>query len=206
MILKYLSAMWMAIPPALGSHLWQSTLFCVIAGLLTLMLRKNRARARYGLWLAASVKFLIPFSLLVGLGSHLPWARRLAGTKAGLSFAIEEVSQPFDDCDGSSHSEQTDSSSESEPFASRNSRSGLALRIRDGGFCLGCAVAANFSRHTRIGATNRGTRGGSAASPGACGRDTKGYPDSVVASSFGTRSFRHHLAGFDMAEGHIRTS
>lgn len=95
MILKYLSGMWMAIPPALGNHLWQSTLFCVIAGLLTLTLRKNRARARYGLWLAASVKFLIPFSLLVGLGSHLPWARRSAGTKVGLSFAIEEVSQPF---------------------------------------------------------------------------------------------------------------
>src|SRR5215472_7405121 len=94
MILKCLSGMWMAIPPALGNHLWQSTLFCVIAGLLTLTLRKNRARARYGLWLAASVKFLIPFSLLVGLGIHLPWARRSAGT-AGWSFAREEVSQPF---------------------------------------------------------------------------------------------------------------
>jgi bla regulator protein blaR1 len=95
MILKYFSGMWMAIPPALGDHLWQSTLFSVIAGLLTLTLRKNRARTRYGLWLAASVKFLVPFSLLVGLGSHLPWARSSAGTKAGLSFAIEEVSQPF---------------------------------------------------------------------------------------------------------------
>lgn len=95
MILKYLSGMWMVIPPAVGNHLWQSTLFCVITGLLTLTLRKNRARARYGLWLAASVKFLIPFWLLVGLGSHLPWARSSAGTKAGLSFAIEEVSQPF---------------------------------------------------------------------------------------------------------------
>lgn len=95
MILKYLSGMWMVIPPSLGNHLWQSTLFCVTAGLLTLTLRKNRARARYGLWLAASLKFLIPFSLLVGLGSHLPWARSSAGTKGGLSFAIEQVSQPF---------------------------------------------------------------------------------------------------------------
>ena len=95
MILEYLSGMWMVIPPSLGNHLWQSTLFCVIAGLLTLTLRRNGARARYGLWLAASVKFLIPFSLLVGLGSHLPWARSSAGPKAGLSFVIEEVSQPF---------------------------------------------------------------------------------------------------------------
>jgi len=59
MIPKYLSLMWAAIAPALGNHLWQSTLFAVAAGLLTLILRKNHARARYGLWLAASVKFLI---------------------------------------------------------------------------------------------------------------------------------------------------
>ena len=95
MIPKYLSAMWTAIAPALGNHLWQSTLFVVAAGLLTLILRKNHARARYWLWLAASVKFLIPFSLLVSIGSHLAWSRSFAGTKAGLYFAMEEVSQPL---------------------------------------------------------------------------------------------------------------
>src|SRR5947207_16008693 len=82
MILKYLSAMWMAIAPALGNHLWQSTLFAITAGILTWILRKNHARARYWLWLAASVKFLIPFSLLVGLGSHLTWSHVAAGTNA----------------------------------------------------------------------------------------------------------------------------
>jgi bla regulator protein blaR1 len=95
MIPKYLSELWLAVTPATGNHLWQSTLFAVVAGLLTLILRKNQARARYWLWLAASVKFLIPFSLLIGIGSHLPWARGSAGTKAGLYFAMEEVSQPF---------------------------------------------------------------------------------------------------------------
>ncbi len=95
MILKYLSAMWMAIAPALGNHLWQSTLFAITAGILTLILRKNHARARYWLWLAASVKFLIPFSLLVGLGSHLTWSHVAAGTNAGLYLAMEQVSQPF---------------------------------------------------------------------------------------------------------------
>jgi bla regulator protein blaR1 len=92
---KYLSAPWVAIAPALGNHLWQSTLFAVTAGLLTLTLRENRARARYWLWLAVSVKFLIPFSLLVGVGSHLAWLRGPSGTKAGLYYAMEEVSQPF---------------------------------------------------------------------------------------------------------------
>jgi uncharacterized protein (TIGR03435 family) len=95
MILNYLSALWTSFAPAFGNHLWQSTLFAVVAGLLTLVLRKNQARARYWLWLAASVKFLIPFSLLIGIGSHLAWSSGSAGTRAGLYFAMEEVSQPF---------------------------------------------------------------------------------------------------------------
>jgi bla regulator protein blaR1 len=95
MILKYFSDIWTAIAPAMGNHLWQSTLFAITAGLLTLALRKNRARARYWLWLAASVKFLVPFSLLVVMGSHLPWSRGSAGPKSGLSFVMKEVSQLF---------------------------------------------------------------------------------------------------------------
>jgi uncharacterized protein (TIGR03435 family) len=79
----------------LANHLWQSTLFAVVAGLLTLTLRKNRAQARYWIWLAASVKFLIPFSLLVAVGSH--WGRRSppAITPPVASYVIEQASQPF---------------------------------------------------------------------------------------------------------------
>ena len=36
-----LSAIWDAIAPALGNHLWQSTLFALAAGLLTLVLRNG---------------------------------------------------------------------------------------------------------------------------------------------------------------------
>jgi len=57
----------------IANHLWQSTLFAAIAGLLTLFLRKNRARSRHWVWLAASWKFLIPFSVLISLGSHIHW-------------------------------------------------------------------------------------------------------------------------------------
>lgn len=77
MIPKYLSEMWAALAPGLGDHLWQSTLFAMAAGLLTWVLRNNQARARYWLWLVASLKFLIPFSLFLfrcssasGPGSH----------------------------------------------------------------------------------------------------------------------------------------
>jgi beta-lactamase regulating signal transducer with metallopeptidase domain len=54
--------------PELLNHLWQSTVCVGVAGLLTLLLRQHSARIRYGLWFAASVKFLVPFSLLVTLG------------------------------------------------------------------------------------------------------------------------------------------
>jgi hypothetical protein len=57
----------------LANHLWQSTLCVAMAWLLTLGMRKNRAAVRYGLWMAASVKFLIPFSLLVSAGAQLEW-------------------------------------------------------------------------------------------------------------------------------------
>ncbi len=95
MIPKYLSAIWAAIAPAMDNHLWQSTLCLVMAGLLTLVLRKNHARARYGLWLTASLKFLIPFSLLISLGTHLARPRVLPQAEPGFFFAMQELSQPF---------------------------------------------------------------------------------------------------------------
>jgi bla regulator protein blaR1 len=91
MIANYLSA----VVPALADHLWQSTLFALAAGLLTLTLRKNRAGARYWLWLAASLKFLVPFSLLSSLGGRLAFLSSPVAPSQGLAFAVEIVSQPF---------------------------------------------------------------------------------------------------------------
>jgi beta-lactamase regulating signal transducer with metallopeptidase domain len=53
---------------ALLDHLWQSSLFAVAIALLMLLFRRQSAALRFGLWFAASMKFLLPFSLLVGLG------------------------------------------------------------------------------------------------------------------------------------------
>lgn len=52
-------------------HLWQSTLFVLGVALLSLLFRKNGADVRYRLWLAASVKFLVPFSLLTFAGNQI---------------------------------------------------------------------------------------------------------------------------------------
>jgi bla regulator protein BlaR1 len=59
---------------ALIDHLWQSTLFCVAVGSITLMLRANGAAVRHALWMLASLKFLVPFSALyvVGAAAGLP--------------------------------------------------------------------------------------------------------------------------------------
>jgi bla regulator protein BlaR1 len=59
---------------ALTNHLWQSTLFAVMVSCLALLLRKNSARVRYLLWLAASAKFLVPFALLTAIGAQIPWS------------------------------------------------------------------------------------------------------------------------------------
>jgi bla regulator protein BlaR1 len=59
------------------SHLWQSTVFVIIAAGFAFLLRKSQARVRYGIWLAASLKFLVPFSLLVALGNQFSWRTEL---------------------------------------------------------------------------------------------------------------------------------
>jgi bla regulator protein blaR1 len=89
------SVMWRDLALGLGNHLWQSTLFAIAAGLLTFLLRKHHAQARYWLWLAASVKFLIPFSLLVNLGRLLAWSHASPAATGGLYVAMEAISQPF---------------------------------------------------------------------------------------------------------------
>ena len=71
MILNSLQTAARAAAPMIADHLWQSTLFALIAWAGTLAFNRNHARLRFGLWLAASVKFLIPFSMLIALGSHL---------------------------------------------------------------------------------------------------------------------------------------
>lgn len=59
---------------ALLDHLWQSTLFCGGVWLLTLALRGNSAAVRHGLWVAAAIKFLVPFSLLFSAGALVSFA------------------------------------------------------------------------------------------------------------------------------------
>ena len=57
MILRALSTLLTSFAPPMADHLWQSTLFVVLAAILAFALRKNQGRVRYWVWLTASVKF-----------------------------------------------------------------------------------------------------------------------------------------------------
>ncbi|HTX34295.1 MAG TPA: M56 and DUF3738 domain-containing protein [Bryobacteraceae bacterium] len=79
----------------LANHLWQSSVFAVAAGVLCWAMRKDRASVRYWLWLAVSVKFLVPFSLLVSLGGLVdsPAFPVIAANR--VPSMAREIGQPF---------------------------------------------------------------------------------------------------------------
>ena len=79
----------------IANHLWQSTLFAGAAGLLTLALRKNSARVRHWIWVAASLKFLVPLSLLITIGSYVQRRTALVASQSTFSVVLDHVSQPF---------------------------------------------------------------------------------------------------------------
>jgi uncharacterized protein (TIGR03435 family) len=76
-----------------ADHLWQSTLCAAIAALLTVAFRAQRARVRYAFWMAASLKFLVPFALLQTLGHAV--RGRVAAAPPAITFALDTVSEPF---------------------------------------------------------------------------------------------------------------
>src|SRR5687768_9154153 len=78
------------------NHLWQSTVFAAAVALLTLVFRRNRARLRYGLWFAASVKFLLPFAALAAVGSLVQWQPAPAPIRSVVACAAaRDFNAPF---------------------------------------------------------------------------------------------------------------
>jgi bla regulator protein BlaR1 len=83
--------------PFLINHLWQSSCFALLAGLLAFVLRKNSPKVRYWIWLSASLKFLIPFAFLVSLGSVVPRPARHPVFVAATVFpsTLVQFAEPF---------------------------------------------------------------------------------------------------------------
>src|SRR5580698_2203094 len=83
--------------PFIINHLWQSSCFVLLAGLLALVLRKNSPKVRFWVWLSASLKFLVPLALLVSLGSSVPWpAHRAVAVPAPVfSITLVQIIEPI---------------------------------------------------------------------------------------------------------------
>jgi uncharacterized protein (TIGR03435 family) len=80
----------------LTNHLWQSTVFALVAALLTVFFRKSRAQVRYWLWFSASIKFFVPFALLITLGRQLEWGPEMREVVSpAVSAAMVQISEPF---------------------------------------------------------------------------------------------------------------
>jgi uncharacterized protein (TIGR03435 family) len=80
----------------LFNHVWQSTLCAGVIAILALGLRHNRARLRYGLWLAASVKFLVPFAALAAAGGLFEWQQAPAPLRSVVaSPGLRDFNAPF---------------------------------------------------------------------------------------------------------------
>lgn len=75
-------------------HLWQSSLVAVVVAILTLLFRNNSARVRYALWLAASLKFLLPFSLLAALG-RMAFVQPVPAGSFAVLTRMRPVAMPF---------------------------------------------------------------------------------------------------------------
>jgi uncharacterized protein (TIGR03435 family) len=82
---------------SLVNHLWQSTLVAGLAWLVTLALRRDRAGVRYGVWLAASLKFLMPFSVLTALGERFGVRPVVVASFAPYEVMIDATGGPMAD-------------------------------------------------------------------------------------------------------------
>lgn len=78
-----------------ANHLWQSTLFAVLVAVLCYWLRKDGAHVRYWLWWIASVKFLVPFSVLTAVGAWLADDAAVAFVPEIWTDRAEVVARPF---------------------------------------------------------------------------------------------------------------
>ena len=85
---------------AISDHLWQSTLFVLAAAAVAAALRQNGAHIRHRIWLIASIKFLVPLSVLMSLGAMLPRIAPAAPAPIttevpDFSIAVDFLAQPF---------------------------------------------------------------------------------------------------------------
>jgi bla regulator protein blaR1 len=129
------------------NHLWQSTAVALLAWPIAILLRRNHARIRYWVWLVASLKFLLPFSLLISVGELLQPTVPAPISQPALTAVVERVAEPA--------SAQMDSVSD--PPLSASHRDKLFIPIVAVWVCGSLLFVVRFWRiWRRINATVRG--------------------------------------------------
>lgn len=99
--------------PVFANHLWQATLFALVAWIAAISLNQAPARTRRLVWLMAFAKFILPSAALVllarELGLNLLWPSRtgmIAVSGAGVLLQVAEpVEQTAQPSAGASHNE-----------------------------------------------------------------------------------------------------
>jgi beta-lactamase regulating signal transducer with metallopeptidase domain len=81
--------------PAIINHLWQTTVVLAIIWAMTTVLQRNRASLRYQLWMLASIKFLVPFSLLVELGARFQFSTAKPIQAQRVSHLVTGAVEPY---------------------------------------------------------------------------------------------------------------
>jgi TonB family protein len=76
--------------PLLANHLWQSTLFVLVAWGVVLLLGRVTARVRYFIWMIALVKFLLPSALLISVVERVGFDL----SRAPATGVISKIAQP----------------------------------------------------------------------------------------------------------------
>ena len=79
----------------LANHLWQSTVFALAVAVVTIAFRRHQARVRFALWLCASAKFCVPFTLLIAAGGWVTWPAGAPAMPRSVSTAVMQASAPF---------------------------------------------------------------------------------------------------------------
>ena len=77
------------------NHLWQSTLVGLVAWLLcATTLRSNAARLRFSVWMVASLKFLVPATILISLGRRFGTMPVITPSQSQGIFDVLSASAP----------------------------------------------------------------------------------------------------------------
>lgn len=85
--------------PFIANHLWQATLFALLVFVATLLLKRGPARARYTIWLLASLKLVLPSALFAlaaaKMGLSLPDLLSSSGEAQGSSDLFYQMASPI---------------------------------------------------------------------------------------------------------------